>query len=293
MIKMGMIKVDGKVISSNVPISDNNYLQIGTSKAIRTPSKPDTRIWAYHKPRETMCTRWDSQKRPTIFHHLAQKGLNLPHIIAVGRLDYLSEGVILLTNDGDLSRALELPSNQVERTYRVRVFGRRFNEKKLDKLRRGFRMRGRKYGPYVVEIIKRQTSNTWLHMKLYEGKNNEIRRVMRKFSLRVNRLIRQSYGPYTLGLVPNPNDLAEVRITKGIRKLMNYYYKEKALEAQERLSKQKAEEKYLESKKKEKLQIENEKESESKKISERYFNLDDLEDDAPKGLGERLLRDTK
>jgi len=86
-------------------------------------------------------------------------------------------------------------------------------------------MKGRKYGPYTVEVTNRQNTNTWLHMKLYEGRNNEIRRVMRKYSLRVNRLKRVSYGPYTLQLIPNPNDLQEVRVTAEIRKLMYDYYR--------------------------------------------------------------------
>ena len=261
---------------------------MGSNRPFSTPNKPDTRIWIYHKPRKLICTRWDAAKRPTIFHKLSLLGLNVPHIIAVGRLDFLSEGLIILTNDGDLARALELPSSQVERTYRVRVFGRMFNEDKLDRIRRGFKIKGRQYGPYITEIIKRQTSNTWLHMKLYEGKNNEIRRVMRKFSLRVNRLIRQSYGPYTLGLIPNPNDLAEVRMHRSLKRLLNKYYKEKAIESQERLRKQMAEKVYIDRKKKE---IEVEKKE--KVIDEGYLDLSDLDSDVPSGLGERLLKSGK
>lgn len=93
-------------------------------------------------------------------------------------------------------------------------------------------MNGRKYGPYVCEVENRQNTNTWLHMKLFEGKNNEIRRVMRKFSLRVNRLVRTKYGPYTLGRVPNPNDLQEVTLEAEVRKIMFDYYKERTNEAQ-------------------------------------------------------------
>lgn len=88
---------------------------------------------------------------------------------------------MILTNDGDLARALELPSNNIERSYKVRVFGRMFNEAKLRMLKEGFEISGQRFGPYVIEVIKRQTTNTWLHMKLFEGKNNEIRRAMRKF----------------------------------------------------------------------------------------------------------------
>lgn len=97
-------------------------------------------------------------------------------------------------------------------------------------------MNGRQYGPYVIEVTNRQNTNTWLNIKLYEGKNNEIRRVMRKESLRVNRLKRTSYGPYTLQHIPNPNDLQEVRVTAEIKKLMYNYYKHRTLEANETIS---------------------------------------------------------
>ena len=102
-------------------------------------------------------------------------------------------------------------------------------------------MNGRKYGPYVVEVTNRQNTNTWLHMKLFEGKNNEIRRVMRKYSLRVNRLKRVQYGPYKLDLIPNPNDLQEVRVEPAIRKLMYEYYKTRTLEATRKITKAKQE----------------------------------------------------
>lgn len=176
-------------------------------------------------------THHDPQGRVTVFQRLMDLGLTIPHVISVGRLDYLSEGLLIITNDGELARALELPSYRLERSYRVRVFGRMFNEEKLKAIRTGMVMGGMKYGPYHCEVEKRQNTNTWLHMKLYEGKNNEIRRVMRKLSLRVNRLIRVSYGPYTLGLVPEPNDLVEVSVSDEIHRLLYRYYKSRAAEA--------------------------------------------------------------
>ena len=99
-------------------------------------------------------------------------------------------------------------------------------------------MNGKVYGPYVTEIEKRQNTNTWLHMKLFEGKNNEIRRVMRKFSLRVNRLQRVRYGPYTLGEVPNPNDLQEVPVLAPIERIMYKYLKDRVSQANTRVSEQ-------------------------------------------------------
>jgi 23S rRNA pseudouridine2605 synthase len=114
----------------------------------------------------------------------------------------------------------------------VRVFGRTFDDIKLEKIRKGTVMQGRKYGPYVVEVTNRQNTNTWLHMKLFTGKNNEIRRVMRKYSLRVNRLKRVSYGPFTLEqYIPNPGDLQEVSVTPELRKLMYRYYQQRTMEA--------------------------------------------------------------
>jgi 23S rRNA pseudouridine2605 synthase len=187
LIEQGMVRVDGKVIDHNVGVNDNNYIQIGAKTGMYTPTKQNTKVWLYHKPQKLMCTRFDPQERPTIFQQLAILGLNVPHVISVGRLDFLSEGLIILTNDGDLARAMELPTSKIERSYKVRVFGRMFNEDKLQRLRQGFTMNGRQYGPYIVDIINRQSTNTWLHMKLFEGKNNEIRKAMRKFSLRVNR----------------------------------------------------------------------------------------------------------
>jgi 23S rRNA pseudouridine2605 synthase len=106
-----------------------------------------------------------------------------------------------------------------------------FDEIKLKQLRAGVVMNGRKYGPYTIEVENRQNTNTWLNMKLYEGKNNEIRRVMRKFSLRVNRLQRIRYGPYTLGEVPEVGDLREVPVLPQIKHIMMQYYKDRARQA--------------------------------------------------------------
>jgi len=220
LIEQGMIKVDNKVVNSNVAVTSVNLIQVAAKSGYYTPMKESTRIWLFHKPREMVCTHYDPQKRLTIFDKLHALGLRIPHVISIGRLDYLSEGLMLITNDGELARALELPNYSVERAYRVRVFGRMFDDVKLAKLRRGVVMNGRKYGPYVVEVEKRQNTNTWLHIKLWEGKNNEIRRVMRKFSLRVNRLQRVRYGPYALGSVPEPNDLVEMPIVSSIRRIM-------------------------------------------------------------------------
>lgn len=230
-----MIKVDGKVVDSNVPVNDQSKIKVSAKTGSYTPMKENTRLWLYHKPREMMTTHFDPQGRVTVFSRLKDLGIH-QHVISVGRLDYLSEGLILVTNDGELARALELPSYRIERAYKVRVFGRTFDDTKLAKIRAGCVMGGRQYGPYHTEVVTRQNTNTWLHMKLYEGKNNEIRRIMRKYSLRVNRLKRVTYGPYGLELVPNPNDLQEVRLSPEIYKLMYQYYQHRALAATDKIS---------------------------------------------------------
>lgn len=183
-----MVKVDGKVVDSNVPVTSTSHIQVGAKTGMYTPIADKTRVWLFNKPQKLVTTHFDPQGRPTVFNHIKDLGLTIPHVISVGRLDFLSEGLLIITNDGELARALEMPHYAVERQYRVRVFGRMFNEEKLRALRHGVTMNGQRYGPYIVDVENRQNTNTWLNMKLYSGKNNEIRRVMRKLSLRVNRL---------------------------------------------------------------------------------------------------------
>ena len=139
-IEQRMVKVDGKLIDHNVGVNDGNYIQIGAKTGIYTPTKQNTRIWLYNKPQGLIWTRADPECRKTIFEMLPALGLRIPHVLAIGRLDFLSEGLMILTNDGDLKRALELPSSKIERSYKVRVFGRMFNEEKLAMLRQGFTM---------------------------------------------------------------------------------------------------------------------------------------------------------
>ena len=235
LIAEGMVYVDGKVADSNWPVTQNSRIQVGAKTGMYTPVKENTRIWLFHKPREMVTTHYDPNGRLTVFTRLKDLGINT-HVISVGRLDYLSEGLLIITNDGELARAMELPTHKIERSYSVRVFGRTFDDTKLAKIRAGTVMSGRTFGPYITEVTNRQNTNTWLHMKLFEGKNNEIRRVMRKYSLRVNRLKRTNYGPYSLELVPNPNDLQEVSITPEIRKLMYNFYRSRTVEAQNRIA---------------------------------------------------------
>jgi 23S rRNA pseudouridine2605 synthase len=131
LIEQGMVQVDGKIIKENVSVTNANLLQVSARSGIYTPVKENTRIWLFNKPQNLVTTHFDPQGRITVFDRLKDLGLTIPHVLSVGRLDYLSEGLLIITNNGDLARALELPSYRLERQYRVRVFGRMFNEEKL------------------------------------------------------------------------------------------------------------------------------------------------------------------
>jgi 23S rRNA pseudouridine2605 synthase len=143
-------------------------------------------------------THKDPEGRPTVFEKLPAE---LPRVISIGRLDLTSEGLLLLTNDGALSRQLELPSTGWLRRYRVRVHGG-VDPAKLQRLADGMTVDGVKFGPIEAQVDSKQRANTWLSVSLREGKNREIRRVMDALLLPVTRLIRVAYGPFQLGLLP-------------------------------------------------------------------------------------------
>jgi 23S rRNA pseudouridine2605 synthase len=162
-----------------------------------------TRLFRYHKPAGLMTTHRDPKGRATVFEALPP---GLPRLISVGRLDLTSEGLLLLTNDGGLARALELPSSGWKRRYRARAFGR-IDQKRLDALKDGLTVEGVHYGPIEASLDKVRESagggssgaNVWITLVLAEGKNREVRRVLEALGLKVNRLIRLAYGPFALG----------------------------------------------------------------------------------------------
>lgn len=159
-----------------------------------------TRLFRYHKPPGLMTTHKDPQGRPTVFDNLPA---GLPRVISVGRLDLSSEGLLLLTNDGELARRLELPATGWTRRYRVRAHGR-VTQAQLDALQNGITVEGVRYGPIQAKLEtgktdRTGTANVWLTVALKEGKNREVRNVLRALGLQVNRLIRTSYGPFVLG----------------------------------------------------------------------------------------------
>ena len=195
-IKQGRITVNGNIISTpafNVEGSEKILLD---GEKISGPEK--TRLWLYHKPAGLITTHKDTHNRETVFAHLPK---SMPRVISVGRLDLNSEGLLLLTNSGELSRALELPQNAWKRRYKVRVHGFVLPQK-IAELTKGVTIDGVQYGPVQIEVESTKGSNSWLLVTLSEGKNREIRKLMKSINLEVARLIRISYGPFQLGNLP-------------------------------------------------------------------------------------------
>ena len=192
-ILAGRVQVNGEVLKTPACVVGADDVVLVDQRPLQKKSR--TRVWLYHKPAGLIVSAHDPQGRSTVFDHLPK---SMPRVISVGRLDLNSEGLLLLTNDGEWARKMELPANGWERTYRVRVHGILTGEI-LSRLSKGVKIEGIKYAPCVVEVEKNQGTNTWLKMTLHEGKNREIRKLMAFFGLEVARLIRVSYGPYQLG----------------------------------------------------------------------------------------------
>lgn len=193
LVTQGRVSVDGEILLSPA-------VNVSASQDIRVDGQPIPqaelpRMWRYHKPRGVVTTNKDPQARPTVFEALPK---TLPRVMSVGRLDFNSEGLLLLTNDGELARKLELPATALTRRYRVRVFGRP-DPGALERLMRGVTVEGQHYGPIKAELEREQGDNSWLSVALREGKNREVRKVLLHLGMQVNRLIRVSYGPFQLG----------------------------------------------------------------------------------------------
>ena len=193
MIEAGRVSVNGKLIDSPaLNVTPNDRIVVDG----KTVGEPDAaRLWLYHKPAGLVTTERDEKDRPTVFDSLPE---NLPRVMSVGRLDLNSEGLLLLTNDGEMKRKLELPSTGWLRRYRVRINGS-VSEATLDRLRAGIEVEGIRYQPMVVTFDRQHGANAWLTVSIREGKNREIRRAMQEVGVAVNRLIRVSYGPFQLG----------------------------------------------------------------------------------------------
>jgi 23S rRNA pseudouridine2605 synthase len=199
----------GRVALNGVKL-DTPAVKVGPGDKVTVDGKivaaaEATRVWRYHKPVGLVTSHNDPMERPTVFAALPSY---LPRVISIGRLDLNSEGLLLLTNDGGLSRALEMPTNGWVRRYRVRARGR-ITQAQLDTLKEGLVYEGVSYGPIDAQLDKAkdgppgaaQGANLWISVSLTEGKNREVRRVLESLGLTVNRLIRLSYGPFQLGVL--------------------------------------------------------------------------------------------
>jgi 23S rRNA pseudouridine2605 synthase len=188
----GRVAVNGETLKS--PAKD-----VGPRDRIEVdgqllPGVETTKLWRFHKERGCVTTHRDPEGRPTVFEKLPS---DLPRVISIGRLDFNTEGLLLLTNDGELARHLELPATGWMRRYRVRAFGN-VTQAKLDVLKDGLEIEGVRYGPIEATLDQVQGANVWLTIGLREGKNREVRNILASLELTVNRLIRISFGPFQL-----------------------------------------------------------------------------------------------
>ncbi len=192
-IAAGRVAVNGTVIRSPaLNVTAHDRISVDGEPL---PARERTRLFLYHKPRGLMTAHADPEGRPTIFQRLPK---HLPRLISVGRLDFNTEGLLLLTNDGALARVLELPATGWLRRYRVRAHGS-VTQAKLDELRAGLTVDGIRYGEIEATLDRVQGSNLWLTFAIREGKNREVRNVLGHLGLMVTRLIRISFGPFQLG----------------------------------------------------------------------------------------------
>ena len=187
------VSVNGKIVSSPALNVDENDIILFDGEKL--PQIEKTRLFLYYKPSGLVTTHKDEKGRQTVFDVLPA---SLPRLVSVGRLDLNSEGLLLLTNSGALSRQLELPENGWSRRYKVRVHGF-VDKKKLAELEKGVTIDGVEYGKVKIEFEGQNSANAWLTITLCEGKNREVRKLMKYIGLEVSRLIRLSYGPFQLG----------------------------------------------------------------------------------------------
>ncbi len=196
MIAAGRIAIDGKVLDTPATLVKSLH---GVTVDGNPVSQPiPAKLYCFHKPAGLLTTERDPKGRPTIYDKLPK---GLPRLMPIGRLDLNTEGLLLLTNDGGLKREMELPSTGVDRIYRARAFGD-IRQEQLERLIDGITIDGVRYGSIDANLERRTGRNQWIELKLAEGKNREVRKVLEHFGLKVSRLIRTAYGPFYLGDIP-------------------------------------------------------------------------------------------
>lgn len=196
MIEEGRIALNGETLQTPATILKSLHSVTVDGELVQQPLP--AKLFRFHKPRGLLTAERDPMGRPTIYDKLPA---DLPRLMPVGRLDLNTEGLLLMTNDGELKRQLELPSTGVVRTYRARAFGP-ITQEQLEDLIEGIEIDGIRYGSIDANLERRTGANTWIEMKLTEGKNREVRRVLEHLGLEVSRLIRTSYGPFELEDMP-------------------------------------------------------------------------------------------
>jgi 23S rRNA pseudouridine2605 synthase len=213
MIAEGRIALNGEKLTTPATLLDNLDGVTVDGKAVRPAAA--TRLFRFYKPLATLTAERDPKGRATIYDRLPP---GLPRVMPVGRLDFMTEGLLLLTNDGEFKRQLELPRTGVVRTYRARAYGQ-VTQAQLESLADGITIEGIHYGSINANLERRTGSNFWVEMSLTEGKNREVRRVLAHLGLQVSRLIRTAYGPLTLdGLEPGDADEVPTAELLALRK---------------------------------------------------------------------------
>jgi 23S rRNA pseudouridine2605 synthase len=201
MIAEGRIALNGEKLTTPATLLTDLGGVTVDGKAVRPAAS--TRLFRFYKPQGTITAVRDPKGRATIYDRFPP---GLPRLMPVGRLDFMTEGLLLLTNDGELKRQLELPRTGVVRTYRARAYGR-VSQDQLERLAEGVTIDGMHYGSINANLERRTGSNCWIEMSLTEGKNREVRRVLAHLGLQVSRLIRTAYGPFTIeGMEPGDVD---------------------------------------------------------------------------------------
>ena len=204
MIAEGRIALDGEKLTTPATLLENLAGVTVDGKPVKPPAA--AKLFLFYKPAGALTAARDPKGRPTIYDKLPP---GLPRLMPVGRLDYMTEGLLLLTNDGELKRQLELPKTGVVRRYRARAFGD-VTQDQLEQLSEGVTIEGIRYGSIDANLERRTGRNCWIEMALTEGKNREVRNVLAHLGLQVSRLIRISYGPFTVEGM-QPGDIGEVQ----------------------------------------------------------------------------------